>query len=210
MKSANTIHTVGDSHSWFGWKDIKGLSININHIGPKLMYTFSKDREKVVSTSIYNSINKGDILLYCFGEIDCRCHISKHVTSENDYTTIIDRLSIAYVEAVRYMHDNYMPQETRTAIYSVVPPIRKLDGGNNSEYPFLGSDQERLQYHRYMNERLRMLCSENDVTFVDIVNKYEDSDGYLIPEKSDRICHINDPQGIIDTIQEIGLVSLGI
>jgi hypothetical protein len=147
------IHTVGDSHSMFGWKDISPSLVKINHIGPKLMHTFSRDREKVITHSVYNSIREGDIIVYCFGEIDCRCHVQKHVNKDVSYIDIINRLSIAYVDAIEYMHNNYMPRGARTAIYSIVPPIRKLDGEDSHEFPFLGSDRERLQYYRYMNER---------------------------------------------------------
>jgi hypothetical protein len=200
------IHTVGDSHSWFGWKDIKEYQypIKINRIGAKLMYTFSKDREKVISPFIYDSINKNDILIYCFGEIDCRCHISKHITKDVDYVALINRLSTDYLEAVRYMHFKYMPQGAKSAVYSVVPPIKERDGTNNPDYPFLGSDQDRLQYHRYLNERLRLLC-ENDIIFFDITSKYEDENGFLETEKSDRRCHIDNPQGILDTIYEMNI-----
>jgi hypothetical protein len=197
------IHTIGDSHSMFGWKDIKEFSIKINHIGPKLMHTFSRDREKTVSPFIYQSVSKSDMLVYCFGEIDCRCHIAKHITSDVSYITIIDRLTSLYLDTVQYMSARYLPEGAKSAIYSVVPPIRKLDGVNNTEYPFLGNDLDRLYYHQYMNSRLRSLCRENNIIFFDITGKYEDSEGYLIPEKSDRICHINDPQGIIDTIREL-------
>ena len=204
------IHTVGDSHSMFGWKDVDQSLVKINHIGPKLMYTFSRDREKVVTRSVYSSIRAGDFLIYCFGEIDCRCHVAKHVSSDIDHIKIINQLSSDYTDAVQYMSSKYMQQGAKPAVYSIVPPIRKLEGVSNSEFPFLGSDHERLQYHRYMNERLRSLCSERDIMFFDVTRKYEDSDGYLIPEKSDRKCHISDPQGIIETLQEMGLVSPGI
>lgn len=40
------IHTFGDSHSWFAWKDLilQNVNVKINHLGPHLMYSFGKHK----------------------------------------------------------------------------------------------------------------------------------------------------------------------
>ena len=63
------IHTIGDSHSYEGWSGIVH-----NHLGPLLCYTFGK--EKLNRCDIRNfNIKDGDTVVFCLGEIDCRCHI---------------------------------------------------------------------------------------------------------------------------------------
>ena len=63
-----TLRTYGDSHAseHGGWEsiNINGLNIITNWLGPKLMFSFGRDKNIVVK---YSSPN--DILIFCFGEI---------------------------------------------------------------------------------------------------------------------------------------------
>jgi hypothetical protein len=74
-----SIHTVGDSHSYYGWSGIIH-----HHLGAVLCYSFGK--EKLNKCDIRNfDIKDGDTVIFCFGEIDCRCHIHKHITETTTY-----------------------------------------------------------------------------------------------------------------------------
>jgi len=198
-----TIHTIGDSHSWFGWKDIKEFHVKINHLGPRLMHSFARDKEKLVDSRIYSGLGRNDTVIYCFGEIDCRCHIAKHVSNGNHHEIITDLCS-RYVDSVLHM-TRYYEHEIKTAIYSVVPPIRNYGKNQNLDFPFLGSDSERLEWHRFMNHTLRRLCSQNSIVFFDVTQEYEDEHGFLKDELSDGICHVNPPDGIIRIANQLGL-----
>ena len=71
-----SIHTIGDSHSGNGWSGIIQ-----QHLGPVLCHNFGK--EKLNRCDIRNfNIKDGDTIVFCLGEIDCRCHIHKHITEE--------------------------------------------------------------------------------------------------------------------------------
>ncbi len=66
------IHTVGDSHSHCAWPDY----VIPHHLGAILCYSFGK--EKLERCDLRElDIEDGDTVIFCFGEIDCRCHIHK-------------------------------------------------------------------------------------------------------------------------------------
>ena len=89
-----SIHTIGDSHSGNGWNGIIH-----HHLGPLLCYSFGK--EKLNRCDIRNfNIKDGDTIVFCLGEIDCRCHIHKHITETTTYLDIINNIVDNYFEAI--------------------------------------------------------------------------------------------------------------
>ena len=90
------IHTIGDSHAKFPWINvsIENTKVIIHHLGPRLMYTVG---EKPWLTSIKNfNVRRKDIIIYCFGEIDCRCHIWNH--KDLGYKNVIKSLVNKYIQ----------------------------------------------------------------------------------------------------------------
>ena len=71
-------------------------------------------------------------------------------------------------------------------IYNILPPPRRSSAVENPGFPFLGSDEERLYFVRYMNRKLK----ESGYPFVDVYDKYADKDGFLRMELSDAHVHI--------------------
>ena len=79
-----SIHTIGDSHSGNGW-----TGIIQHHLGPVLCYSFGK--EKLNRCDIRNfNIKDGDTIVFCLGEIDCRCHIHKF---KEQYKELIEKIN---------------------------------------------------------------------------------------------------------------------
>jgi len=143
-----SIHTIGDSHSHNGWTNV----IN-HHLGPVLCYSFGK--EKLDRCDIRNfNIKDGDTIVFCLGEIDCRCHIHKHITDEVTYQDIINNIVDNYFEAIELNISISQIKFKNICVYNVVPPVQKNSVTNNVEYPFLGTDGERKQYVFYFNKKL--------------------------------------------------------
>ena len=46
------------------------------------------------------SFKDGDTIVFCLGEIDCRCHIHKHITETTTYQDIINNIVDNYFEAI--------------------------------------------------------------------------------------------------------------
>ena len=196
------IHTFGDSHAWdgiSGWSDCD--NIESHHLGPRLCYSFGKDWKKICDISKYN-VKNDDSVIFCFGEIDCRCHIHKHITSEKSYKMLIDEIVHNYIEAIKINLQNCKAELKKICIYNVVPPSRKLEVKQNKEYPFLGSDEERQKYHLYFNICLKEKCEENNWIFFNVYDSYCDYNGYLNKELSDGNVHIKDGRFIKNFIND--------
>lgn len=180
-----SIHTFGDSHSFFGWDS----TVQKHWIGPVLCYSFGTQNLNRLNISNFN-LKNGDTIIFCFGEIDCRCHINKHVSSNVTYNQIIDAIVYRYFDAIQKNLKNLNVTLKNVCVYNVVPPVKKCNIDENRDGLFLGTDEERKQYVLYFNKKIREYCELNNFIFFDIYNNYVDNDGYLNKELSDGIVHI--------------------
>lgn len=181
-----TLHTFGDSHCYFGWDAVKGVVTH--HLGAKLCYSFGRDGLDIKGGGF--GVKDGDTLVFCFGEIDCRCHIHKHITTENHYSSIIDAIVEKYFTAIQSATNPF--KDLVIAVYNVVPPVQKYNTNENPDYPYLGSDEERKAYVEYFNRKLREKCEEYGYTFLDVYSRYVDANGFLNKSLSDGEVHIRD------------------
>jgi len=166
------LHTIGDSHCYHGWYTVPNLLWH--HLGPKLMYTFGKENFNLLSFKDNGTIKDGDIVIYCFGEIDCRCHIFKH--RETYYLDQVEEIVYNYIETIK---ENSKLLNVKSWVYNVVPPVRRESLKEDPEFPFVGTDKERLKCVLQMNKRLKEKCKDNGFTFVDIYKEHSDDDRFL-------------------------------
>jgi len=179
-----SIHTIGDSHSGTSWTG------TITHqLGEVLCYSFGK--EKLNRCDIRNfNIKDGDTIVFCLGEIDCRCHIHKHITETRRYQDIINDIVDNYFEAIELNVFISQIKLKNVCVFNVVPPVQKYNTLENPKYPFLGTDEERKQYVLYFNKKLKEKCIEKEYIFFDVYNNYIDENGYLRKDLSDDEVHI--------------------
>ncbi len=189
------IHTIGDSHSNFS-----GLSIQ-HHLGPVLCYSFGRDKLNRCDIRYFNLVD-GDSIVFCFGEIDCRCHIYKHVTTDVSYQSIIDNIVGNYFDAIKANLDVLQVKLNKVCVYNVVPPVERRNTLENPEYPYLGTDEERKEYVLYFNKKLGEKCMEYGYLFMDVYAKYVDENGYLSKELSDGNVHIGNHVYVMEFILE--------
>ena len=114
-----SIHTVGDSHSINGWSGI------INHnLGSKLCYSFGRDKLDGLDICKCN-IKYGDSIIFCLGEIDCRCQVHKYINETTTYEDIINNIVDNYFEAIKLMVNALQLKLENVCVYNVVPPGQK-------------------------------------------------------------------------------------
>lgn len=201
-------HTYGDSHaSKFGSWDrvkLKDVTVVINWLGPKTMYSFGRDKEIIIKR---NEIKDNDFICFFFGEIDCRAHINKY---EPNWKETIDSLVNEYFKAI---YKNINGLNVKVCVYNAVPQLERnleryewikdwenMDPVNRSSK---GTDEDRVRYTLYMNKKLKEYCDTYDYIFFDIYEKYVDDKGYLNPTYSDNNCHIDNPIFIIEKLKTI-------
>lgn len=177
------IHTFGDSHCSNGWGGIPNLETH--HLGPKLCFSIGRDG---INIKDGYDVKNGDTVIFCFGEIDCRFHIHRHITEDRNYKEVIDDIVNKYFIKVKDAVDMF--ENLQTVIYNVVPPVKKEDVYQYPDHPHLGTDEERKGYVLYFNEKLKEKCIEYGFVFFDIYNKYIDSDGFLNKSLSDGTVHV--------------------
>ena len=191
-----SIHTVGDSHSHNGWSGI----IN-HHLGAVLCYSFGK--EKLERCDIRNfHMKDGDTIVFSLGEIDCRCHVHKHITETTTYQEIINRIIENYFDAIELNVSVSGITFKNICVYNVVPTIERYNTWEHPGFPYLGSDEERKQYTLYFNETLKEKCAEKGYIFFDIYDKYKDGNGFLRKDLSDDNVHIRDGVYIREFIEQ--------
>jgi hypothetical protein len=194
-----TIHTFGDSHSTYGWPEDMVVS---HQIGPLLCYTFGKKRD-AINICNYN-LNNGDTVIFCLGEIDCRCHIHKHISEDNSHENIINEIVINYLEAIK-INVAATNLDLKVYIFNVVPPVNAIDVGQNISFPHLGTDEERKKYTLYFNKTLKDAIKETSYFFFDVYDNYADEYGYLNKELSDGSVHIGNSLYITQFLFSEGL-----
>jgi hypothetical protein len=180
------IHTIGDSHACNGWAN----TIKQNNVDSILAFSFGRDKLNRIDIRNYN-IRDGDTVIFCMGEIDCRCHIHKYITNKVTYENIIDNIIDSYFEAIKLNIDVSGIKLKNVCVYNVVPPIDKNTFKYaNSMYPHLGSNEERKMYILYFNKKIKEKCAEYNYIFFDIYNYYIDKNGFLDYYLSDENVHI--------------------
>jgi hypothetical protein len=196
-----SIHTIGDSHCGNGWSGTGRIQ---HHLGAVLCYSFGK--EKLNRCDIRNfNIKDGDTIVFCLGEIDCRCHIHKHITDTITYQDIINKIVENYFEAIELNVSTSQIKLKNVCVYNVVPPVQKYNTYEHPDCPYLGTDEERKNYVLYFNKKLKEKCLEKEYVFFDIYDNYTDENGYLRKDLSDGLNHIENSIYVINFIKENNL-----
>lgn len=194
-----SLHIIGDSHALNGWEG----TIQ-HHLGPLLCFSFGK--EKLHRCDIRNfDIKDGDSIVFCLGEIDCRCHIHKHITNSTTYKHIISNIVDNYFKAIEIIVTVSQIKLRNVCVFNVVPPVKKNDVWECPEYPYLGTDEERKKYVLFFNEKLKEKCVEKNIVYFDVYNNYSDENGFLRTDLSDSNVHIRNGIYISNFIKDNNL-----
>lgn len=152
--------------------------------------------------------DENSTLLFCFGEVDCRCYIIKQTKLNKNINDIIHDLVINYVKTIQ----NAVIKYNEIIIVGVIPPTKQNDyesvnGPITHEFPFIGSDEERVMCTMLINKKLKEECEKyNNFKYFYPYNKYENSDGTLNFSLSDNTVHVKENS---QCINELKLLVLG-
>ncbi len=163
------IFAIGDSHANFNFKDVP--EVTIKSIGSITMHRVGRDKMTFKDYTLPNSI-----AIFIFGEIDIRMHIYKQVQLGRDEDEIINTLVVNYIEVMRKQNEH----QVIPIVMSITPPSR-----TEPNPMAVGSNEDRSRYCLKINDRLRNLCLEYDIDFLDVYEQYKDRDGMLMRQFAD-------------------------
>lgn len=184
----SVIHVIGDSHA-----DVfrGSMPFQAHRLGAATAYNLIKKSNSTNSNeqlfNVIDKVRKKDIVMLCFGEIDCRIHIYyQHKKSNEKYSIgeLIDRTILNYGQVMAQLKDLGVD----FCVYCVSPATKV---GNQYNYPFYGAPDVRSEITRTYNERLKVFCESNGYRFIDIYEKVSDKDGFMLQEYALDAIHLN-------------------
>jgi hypothetical protein len=187
------IHTFGDSHCQSGWAALPG--VETHWMGAYTAYSVGKmGLEKLRVT-----VPPGNAAVFCFGEIDCRCHMNRYVTEG-----VMD-IAVPLVE--RYFDTLRLNAELNPkvvfGVQTVNPAARKVQGIDNGLYPIRGTPEERQSYTAAFNTLYRHWCQRLGFVCVDVHDKYAAPDGLMSMGYSADGVHISNPVFIAEFLERL-------
>jgi hypothetical protein len=216
------IHCIGDSHIsvFTGYDEMPPIWNHLSRSNDRTDYFRSYRIGPATATGLGSKISiiddiiirgpvdkEKDIILFCFGEVDIRAHLSREYLEKNKD---IDEL-------IKFSVDEYMRivllYKSRGYNVMIWSPIASFsDDKPYTTGPFFGSCSERNFVTRKFNNYLETLCKENNIEFISI---FEDM--LLDGEKTNPIyldnwdgCHIHLIQTsfplIVKKFKEKGLI----
>lgn len=182
------IHVVGDSHV----TPFRGsMPFLVHHLGATTAHNLNKRNSTTNShekmSRVIEKVGEKDIVMLCFGEIDCRIHIyyqHKKSNEKHSINELIDRTISNYGHVMAQLKEC----GTNFCVYCV-SPATKVE--NEYKYPFYGTPEIRTQINRTFNARLRAFCETNGYKFIDIYDKVADKDGLMLQEYAGDEIHLN-------------------
>jgi hypothetical protein len=188
------IFIIGDSHARFNFQNLKLTHKNL-WIPSITMHRIGRD-QKLLNFEPYMN-DENNIFIITYGEIDCRCHLYRQIEQGRNLEEICKKLVEDYFFTIKSQINKYK----HIFVCSIVPPMRKCEAtGQHTEFPILGTDDERVKYTKLMNSLIKELSEKNNYKFIDFYDYYSREDGTMKFELSDTICHIRDNQHIINLL----------
>ena len=207
-----TIIVIGDSHSYFfsGQEVIRSKKMGYHHgvinssdnllptfspihIGPVLAYnantygTKTMGREKVDYLIKKQMIERGDQVMFCYGEIDIRNHVIRQTAQQGiPMESVVDRVLANYLSFLVSMRDHGL----RVACWGPTPSFPDAAIPNDA-FPVHGDEITRNKATLYFNEQLGHLCQKNNIGFASIAAKLIDDRGRIRQNYFVDGCHLS-------------------
>jgi hypothetical protein len=196
------IHIYGDSHAEFSFT---GLSLAHQNHREYSITMFRIGRDNTVINFNIHELNTNDILVFVYGEVDCRCHIKRQMNLGRNEDEIIFELVEKYIQTIK---NSLNGGSFKIIIVGVIPPTKQddfesINGPIQHEFPFVGSDEERLRFTQKVNHLLEQFASQNDFIYFNPYDYYTRPDGTLKHELSDSRCHIGQTSHFLEQFVDL-------
>lgn len=189
------IHVIGDSHVvvFSGFEVPPEGTGNTGflpffrayRLGPYTAYNAAKRRD-VIEPIVENKVRPGDLVMLCFGEIDCRVHLLKQSRMQRRPLEDVVAECVTRYAQLFEIKEKY---GIGLLVWNAVPSSRKeVDAGEHSTY---GTCRERNEVARLFNGRLEEECKKREIAFVSIFDRLVDEDGLTRTEYYSDDVHLS-------------------
>jgi hypothetical protein len=195
------LYIYGDSHGCFNFKNLpiphenhSQFSITMFRIGrDNMIINFDPVRHQA-----------GSVICLAYGEVDCRCHIQRQVNLGRNEDDVIHELVDSYFRTIR----NNISKDIKIIVTGVIAPTRQVDyevihGPILHEFPFIGSDADRVRYTAKTNAYMEELCKSHGYMYFNPYGYYTRDDGTLKHEMSDTIVHLGNNTYFLEQFMEL-------
>lgn len=194
------IHIIGDSHThsfinlgylehnWATEYQDKLILVpyQIHWMGPVTMHRIGRDGLSYFNIKDYN-VQENDDLVFVFGEIDVRCHIGRIADKKSlKLDDVINDLANNYVKTIIKNREQF--EKINCMVFNVLPPTKFY---SNFYFPYYGSLEDRVLITNKLNLKLKELCYQFDLKFIDIYDLYTDSECKLNLLLANNDPHLN-------------------
>lgn len=202
--SKQAIYIFGDSHAQFNFTNQRIFQEDCPFISPttklkvnfkirsfpgKSMYHLGLEGLNFLNIANYG-VQANDIVLFNFGDMDCRMHILKQCDRQNkSIDDIITPLVNKYFELI--LLNQQQIKGAICAVMSIIPPCDPCSINPVNHPAYYGTLEKRLQVTCAMNSKLAKVCDNLGLLFIDTYHIYSDADGKLPAALSDGNMHIN-------------------
>ena len=195
------IYIYGDSHAHYSFKNLNLKHIN-KHCSSITMFRIGRDN-KIINFD-KSEDHKDNIICIAYGEIDCRCHIHYQINIGKCEDDIIHELINNYFQTIK----NNIKQCNHIIIIGIIPPTlqndyEKIYGPILHEFPFIGTDEERVRYTIKMNTLIENYCSINNFIYFNPYFYYTRLNGTLKHELSDSTVHLGENSFFLEKFTEL-------
>lgn len=196
------IYIYGDSHSSFSFRNLKFDNTDLNC--PSITM-FRIGRDNIIINFDKENIQKNDIIVITYGEIDCRCHIQRQINLGLNEDDIINKLVNDYFKTLK---NNFTDIDVKIIILGVIPPVKQYDFEQIndplfSDVKFIGSDEDRVRFTNKMNTLLEELSNENNYIYFNPYSYYTRPDGTLKYEFSDGKVHLGENTFFLERFNDL-------
>ena len=196
------IYIYGNSHANNSFKNLTLPHVNLFS---NAITMFRIGRDNIIINFDYDNIQKGDTIILLYGEVDCRCHIQKQINLGKNEDDVICELVNNYINTIQ---DNTKGLDIKIFIVGVIPPTKQNDyeilfGPILHEFPFMGSDEDRVRYTFKVNKLLEELSNKNNFIYFNPYNYYTRDNGTFKFEFSDNNVHLRDNAYFLEKFIEL-------
>ena len=198
------IYIYGDSHAHFSFKRLSLDHKDYNH---QSITMYRIGRDNIIINYNKEEVQENDIVILAYGEVDCRCHIQRQIDNGRLEDEVIAELVDNYFLTIQ----SNVEKNIRVVIVGVIPQTRQYEyesrhGPIQHEFPFVGTDADRVRYTDKLNKRLEEKCIETGTGYY-YFNPYDyytrEEDGTLKYEFSDYIVHLGNNAYFLDKFMEL-------